>query len=202
MTDAIHERLRDWLVAAANGSLTATERADLSAHLAACPHCRQQASDPVVVAEQERLMERHGQFPPGLEERVLARFHPPADEPTPQPAFPRRSPWWVAWRVAGTVLLAGLLAVRTLGVRWSPGTGWANRLWVAFSQYVLLQPSYPPAELGAGPEGMLASCHQLASHLVGAMLWIGLFVLVGQLLLDQWRRRHRLAPPLPGVAGN
>lgn len=202
MTDAIHERLRDWLVAAANGSLTATERAELSAHLAACSQCRHQASDPALVEEQERLMERHGQFPAGLEERVLARLQPATEQPASEPVSARRSPWWVAWRVAVAVLLAGLLVVRTLGLRWSPSTGWANRIWVTFSQYVLLQPSYPPAELGAGQEGMLASCHQLASHLVGAMLWIGLFALLGQLLLDQWRRRHRFAPPLPGVARN
>lgn len=198
MTDSIHEHLHDWLVAAANGSLTATERTELAAHLAVCPHCRRQASDPALVEEQERLMERYGQFPAGLEERVLARLQPTAGQPAAALAMPRRSPWWVAWRVAVTVLLAGLLAVRTLGLHGAPGTGWTSRMWGAFSQYVLLA----PAE-GAGQDGVLALCHQLASLLVGALLWICLFVLLGQLVLDQWRRRHRFASsPLPGAARN
>lgn len=166
MTDSIHEHLHDWLVAAANGSLTATERAKLAAHLAVCPPCRRQASDPALVEEQERLMERYGQFPAGLEERVLARIQPTAGQPAAALARPRRSPWWVAWRVAVAVLLAGLLAMRTFGMHEASGSGWASRLW-------------------------------------GALLWVCLFVLLGQLVLDQWRRRHRLAsPPLPGAAGN
>jgi hypothetical protein len=200
MTETIHEHLHDWLVAAADGSLTEAERAELAAHLAACSHCRHQASDPALVAEQERLMERYGQFPAGLEERVLARLQSTAGEPASASVVPRRSPWWVAWRVGAAVLLAGLLVARTLGAHWSNGTGWTSRMWGAFSRYVLLQPSSSPAEQGAGQGGALASCYQLASHLMGALLWVCLFVLIGQLLLDQWRRRHPLASPLPGVA--
>jgi len=197
MTDAIHERLRDWLTAAANGSLSAVERADLAQHLAECASCRRQASEPALVEELQRLMERHRQIPAGLEEGVLARLRTGAERPAREPVLPGRSPWWLAARIGLAIMVIGLLAVRTLDLRWSPGSGWANRVWVTISQYVLRQPAYPPAEFGAGEEGLLASCHQLASQLVGALLWIGLLVLAGQLLVELWRRRQRLPASLP-----
>ena len=197
MTDAIHERLRDWLVASANGSLTATEQADLAQHLADCTTCRHQASDPAVVEELQRLMERHRLIPPGLEERVLARFQPGPEQPAPTAVVPGRSRAWLVVRASLALLVVGLLAVRALDLRWSPGNGWANRVWVTISQYVLRQPAYPPAEFEAGHQGLLASCHQLASHLVGALLWICLLVLAGQLLVELWRRRQRFSSPVP-----
>lgn len=197
MTDAIHERLRDWLGAAANGSLSDAERADLAQHLAECTACRRQASDPALVEELQRLMERHRQIPAGLEEGVLARLQAGTAQSASAAALPSRSPWWLAARVGLAILVTGLLAVRVLDLRWSPGSGWGNRVWVTISQYVLRQPAYPPAEFGAGQEGLLASCHQLASNLVGALLWICLLVLAGQLVVELWRRRQRLPSSLP-----
>ncbi|MBT3288929.1 MAG: hypothetical protein HN849_04075 [Victivallales bacterium] len=190
MTGTIHQRVQEWLVASANGSLAPREREALAEHLAECPECGSQACDPEVVGELQRVMERHRQVPQGLEDRVLLRVEQgiASRRLTQSPRSQRHLR--LALRVCLALVVCGLLAIRTLDLRWSLGNGWAGRVWSTVSQFVLRQPSYHHAQLVADEQGLLASCHQLGSHLVGALLWVLLLVLASQFTLDAWRRRR------------
>jgi len=191
MTGTIHQRVQEWLVASANGSLVPREREALAQHLAECPECGSRACDPEVVGELQRVMERHRQVPRGLEDRVLLRVEQgiASRRLTQSPRSQRHLR--LALRICLALVASGLLAIRTLDLRWSLGSGWAGKVWSTVSQFVLRQPSYRHAQLVAdGDQGLLASCHQLASHWVGALLWVLLLVLASQFALDAWRRRR------------
>jgi anti-sigma factor RsiW len=194
MSTRVHERLRDWLIASANGSLSVNERDELARHLATCDHCAQAACDPAVVEEMESVMARHRQVPDGLEDRVLARVAEGITSrrlsETPRSQRHMR----IALRVCLALFVAALLAIRTLDLRWSLGDGWMGRAWATLSQFVLRQPSYAAGQFGPEKQGLLASCHQLAANLVGAMLWISLLLLVSQFVLEAWRARRTSSP--------
>ena len=190
MTEAIHQRIREWLLASANGSLSPRERQALARHLSECPECGALACDPDLVGELERVMERHRQIPGGIEGRVLARVEQGIASRRLLESPRSRRQVRLAARVCLCVLVAALLAIRTLDLRWAPGEGWAGRIWGTVSQFVLRQPDYPRSELVVGDRGLLASTHQLGSSLFGALLWALLLVLVGQFLLGAWRRRR------------
>jgi anti-sigma factor RsiW len=194
MSRTIHEHLRDWLVASANGSLAAEERAELARHLADCPRCGKQACDPELVEDLQRVMERHRQIPAGLEDRVLGRVAEGITSrrlsQTPRSQRHVR----LAIRICLALFVASLLAIRTLDLRWSLGSGWAGRMWATVSQFVLRQPNYATGELGPEKQGLLASCHQWAANWIGAVLWVVLLLLVCQFVLEAWRVRRRASP--------
>jgi hypothetical protein len=182
------------LVASANGSLSDDERVALSDHLADCPQCGRKACDSEMVEELQRVMERHRQIPAGLEERVLERVGEGITSRRLSETPRSRRHLRLALRVCLALFVAGLLAIRTLDLRWSLGNGWAGRVWATVSQFVLRQPSYSTGEFGQEKQGLLASCHQLTANLVGALLWIVLILLVSQFVLDAWKARRGSSP--------
>lgn len=111
MTPRSCEQAREWLAAAVDADLPATDRDALDAHLAGCDACREVATwipavDPLVASLPDRP-EPDAAYFRDLSARVMAQV----DEPAP----PAATPWWRRWpALAPAALVVALLGVTTV----------------------------------------------------------------------------------------
>jgi anti-sigma factor RsiW len=110
--DARHldERIDDWI----DGRLSADERREAEAHLAACSHCR--GLRDALLAARDALRDAHPEppLPAGFEQRLRAALDREDREPTTPESPPagRRRRWRAtAWPLAAGLAAAALIAV-------------------------------------------------------------------------------------------
>ena len=149
--DARHldERIDDWI----DGRLSAEERREAEAHLAACAHCR--GLRDALLAARDALRDAHPEppLPEGLERRLRAALdredrEPAAPEPPERPSVDRRRRWRAtSWPLAAGLAAAALIAV----VVWLRAGGGrvADPVGDAFAAYRQVTTAGLPADLAA-----------------------------------------------------